>query len=116
MPWSPDCVGLFVKRVTALVVLAAFASHASAGPREQAKRMHDRIAGVPPSATVLDAMAAEIDRRGMGPNGPDQLEHRYVIEDAPFGLVFMEALARIAPRPRARAAGLQRDAPAEAAA
>jgi hypothetical protein len=49
-----------VKRVTALVVLAAFASHASAGPREQAKRMHDRIAGVPPSATVLDAMAAEI--------------------------------------------------------
>ena len=60
MPWSPDCVGSFVKRVTALVVLAAFASHASAGPREQAKRMHDRIAGVPPSATVLDAMAAEI--------------------------------------------------------
>lgn len=44
----------------------------------------------------LDAMAAEIDRRGMGPNGPDRLEHRYVIEDAPFGLVFMEALARIA--------------------
>ena len=60
MPWSPDCVGSFVKRVTALVVLAAFASHASAGPREQAKRMHDRIAGVPPSATVLDAMEAEI--------------------------------------------------------
>ena len=60
MPWSPDCVGSFVKRVTALVVLAAFASHASAGPREQAKRMHDRIAGVPPSAAVLDAMAAEI--------------------------------------------------------
>ena len=60
MRWSPDCVSTFVKRVTAVVVLAAFASHASAGPREQAKRMHDRIAGVPPSATVLDAMQAEI--------------------------------------------------------
>jgi hypothetical protein len=60
MPWSPESVGSFVKRVTALVVLAAFASHASAGAREQAKRMHDRIAGVPPSAAVLDAMETEI--------------------------------------------------------
>jgi hypothetical protein len=33
---------------------------AFAGPREQAKRMHDRIAGVPPSAAVLDQMAADI--------------------------------------------------------
>ena len=31
-----------------------------AGPREQAKRMHDRLAGVPPTAAVLDAMAADI--------------------------------------------------------
>ena len=60
MPWSPENVGSFVKRVTALVALAAFATLASAGPREQAKRIHDRIAGVPPSAAVLDQMAAEI--------------------------------------------------------
>ena len=60
MPWSPDNAGSFVKRVTALVALAAFATLASAGPREQAKRIHDRIAGVPPSAAVLDQMAAEI--------------------------------------------------------
>lgn len=33
---------------------------ALAGPREQAKRMHDRLAGTPPSAAVLDAMAADI--------------------------------------------------------
>jgi hypothetical protein len=33
---------------------------AQAGPREQAKRIHDRIAGVPPSAAVLDQMAAEV--------------------------------------------------------
>jgi hypothetical protein len=34
------------------------AQFAAAGPREQAKRMHDRIAGVPPSEAVLDSMAA----------------------------------------------------------
>ena len=56
MLWSHDNVGWFVKRFTALVALAAFAASAGAGPREQAKRMHDRIAGVPPSAAVLDAM------------------------------------------------------------
>ncbi len=60
MPWSPVCASTFVKRVTAVVALAAFAASADAGPREQAKRMHDRIAGVPPSAAVLDAMEAEI--------------------------------------------------------
>ena len=33
---------------------------AEAGPREQAKRIHDRIAGVPPSAQVLNNMATLI--------------------------------------------------------
>ncbi|MGH8244084.1 MAG: hypothetical protein ACRETY_12135 [Steroidobacteraceae bacterium] len=61
MPWSPVDVGSFVKRVTAVVALAAFAAPAQAGPREQAKRIHDRIAGVPPSATVLGQMEAEIN-------------------------------------------------------
>jgi hypothetical protein len=41
-------------------LLAFAASDASAGAREQAKRMHDRIAGVPPSAAVLDTMEASI--------------------------------------------------------
>lgn len=36
------------------------AADANAGAREQARRMHDRIAGVPPSAAVLDAMEASI--------------------------------------------------------
>lgn len=47
----------------ALLLLAlalCAATVALAGPREQAKRMHDRIAGVPPSAAVLDQMAADI--------------------------------------------------------
>jgi hypothetical protein len=36
------------------------AAPAAAGPREQARKLHDRIAGVPPSAAVLDQMAALI--------------------------------------------------------
>ena len=38
----------------------AIATSAAAGPREQAKRMHDRLVGVPPTATVLDSMAGKI--------------------------------------------------------
>lgn len=36
----------------------ALAMPASAGPREQAKRIHDRLTGVPPTAAVLDLMEA----------------------------------------------------------
>ena len=46
--------------VTLAAVALLVASGACAGPREQAKRMHDRLAGVPPSAAVLDDMAADI--------------------------------------------------------
>ena len=44
--------------IGAALVLAA--SPARAGPREQARRIHDRLVGVPPSAAVLDAMAAQV--------------------------------------------------------
>jgi hypothetical protein len=39
-------------------VLSATAIVASAGPREQAKRIHERLTGVAPDATVLNQMAA----------------------------------------------------------
>jgi hypothetical protein len=60
MPWSPTHAGSIVMRVTAFVALAALAAAAHAGPREQARRMHDRIAGVPPTDAVLSAMETEI--------------------------------------------------------
>lgn len=44
----------------AFFVCLLVASAASAGPREQAKRIHDRLAGVPPTEAVLDAMEADI--------------------------------------------------------
>ena len=44
-----------------IAILSTQAFNVSAGPREQAKRIHDRIAGVPPSAEVLDDMAGLIE-------------------------------------------------------
>ncbi|MEO7774725.1 MAG: hypothetical protein ABIT36_08900 [Steroidobacteraceae bacterium] len=41
-------------------ILLGFAGYAHADARTQAKRMHDRIAGVPPDAATLNAMAALI--------------------------------------------------------
>ena len=59
-------------------LLALAASTAGAGPREQAKRMHDRLAGVPPSASVLDAMEADI-------SGGRELDAAFTaMEDASF--------------------------------
>src|SRR5262245_3173143 len=60
MLWSPDDAVAILKRAAAFAALAACAAVAQAGPREPAKRIHDRIAGVPPSAAVLDAMEAEV--------------------------------------------------------
>ncbi|MCU7859991.1 MAG: hypothetical protein KZQ86_09220 [Candidatus Thiodiazotropha sp. (ex Lucinoma kastoroae)] len=44
----------------ALTSLCLYAASAIAGPREQAQRIHDRIAGIPPSAAILTQMVSEI--------------------------------------------------------
>jgi hypothetical protein len=44
-----------------ILLLSLFSISVMAGPREQAKRMHDRIAGVPPSAETLNQMVSEIE-------------------------------------------------------
>ncbi len=41
-------------------------------------------------------MAAAIEAGGGSPLGPVTLEHRYLLEDVPYGLVFYETLAAIA--------------------
>jgi len=41
-------------------LLASWPGNGSAGPREQAKRMHDRLVGVPPSEAVLTSMESSI--------------------------------------------------------
>lgn len=44
-----------------LCTLLCFSSLSYAGPREQAKRIHDRLTGTPPSETVLNQMASYLD-------------------------------------------------------
>lgn len=44
-----------------ICILLVFSTQLSAGAREQAKRIHDRIAGVPAQASVLDTMASLIE-------------------------------------------------------
>ena len=51
----------FLKTAIALSLAVAAPSLCLAGPREQAKRVHDRLVGVPPSASTLDSMAASIE-------------------------------------------------------
>lgn len=48
-------------RITVIAIACTLGmSIAHAGPREQAKRIHDRLTGVPPSAAVVDSMAAKL--------------------------------------------------------
>ena len=53
--------------ISVVMALSLASQAAVAGPREQAKRMHDRLAGVPPTEAVLNDMASLIS----GGNGFD---------------------------------------------
>ncbi|MCG8486862.1 MAG: hypothetical protein MI756_05275, partial [Chromatiales bacterium] len=53
-----------IELTTLRIVIAFFCtmsvSLSFAGPREQAKRIHDRLTGVPPTSAVVDSMAAKL--------------------------------------------------------
>lgn len=53
--------GRLIQLVTFGMLSVALTHAAFAGPREQAKRIHDRLAGVPPTEAVLQLMEAEVD-------------------------------------------------------
>src|SRR5258706_14668871 len=61
---NPDRLGIPAMQAAALAAVLLMAmqgwSPALAGPREQARRLHDRLAGVPPTDAVLTQMAADI--------------------------------------------------------
>ncbi len=59
-PEYPTASRHFLSLLMGFSLTFLLAQNAIAGPREQAKRIHDRLAGVPPSAAVLDAMEADI--------------------------------------------------------
>lgn len=59
MHWTATCA-VPVCATSWLIATALISSAALAGPREQAQRIHDRIAGVPPSDAVLQQMTNDI--------------------------------------------------------
>ncbi|MDN4502053.1 hypothetical protein QX776_06550 [Alteromonadaceae bacterium BrNp21-10] len=61
-----------------LLMLLSFSLLVQAGPREQAKQMHDRLTGIPPSAAVLDAMTTHIE------NGDVQQAAYLAMQDPAF--------------------------------
>jgi hypothetical protein len=60
MHWLRILRGGSLVATMAFCLVAGLPCDGNAGPREQAKRIHDRIVGVPPSAAVLDAMEASV--------------------------------------------------------
>jgi hypothetical protein len=52
--------------VTAGLFATAWHTDASAGPREQAKRIHDRLVGTPPSDSLLDQMTTLVSQGQSG--------------------------------------------------
>ena len=58
--WTKTCLTGLMRIFLAALVAAAISLPAQAGPREQAKRIHDRLAGVPPTDVVLGQMEALI--------------------------------------------------------
>ena len=63
--------------LVSFAILFSGAATVNAGPEEQAKRMHDRLVGVPPSATVLQAMVDELV------NNNDHVAAAYIAMDNP---------------------------------
>lgn len=58
--WTNKRLVALARLAMAATLTAAIALPANAGPRDQARRIHDRLAGVPPTAAVLDQMEAEV--------------------------------------------------------
>jgi len=77
MKFERSETGMTASRCSAAVLLMAAlaAGAAQAGPREQAKTIHDRLAGVPASAATLDAMAADIAAGRMSDAAYRAMEH-----------------------------------------
>ena len=55
-----DKTGHLIKLLTCTLLCVGLVSTASAGPREEARRIHDRLAGVPPTETVLSSMEDQV--------------------------------------------------------
>jgi hypothetical protein len=77
-PVTHNNEGRWLRRALPIAICIALAApEAIAGAREQAKQIHDRLAGVPPTASVLNAMEQDIIA-----NDPDAAAARAMQNDA----------------------------------
>jgi len=61
MDWPRTLRGARLMAALVFSLVAALPNDGNAGPREQAKRIHDRLVGVPPSEAVLSLMQNSIE-------------------------------------------------------
>ena len=84
-------IGITKSSITLSLFTALVSASTNAGiERDQAKLIHDRLAGVPPSESVLDAMEADIV--GDSINGPITAAHR-AMENPAFYNVTLKNIA-----------------------
>ena len=84
--WTKTGLTGLMRIFLATLIAAAITLPAQAGPREQAKRIHDRLAGVPPSESVLTQMEALI------PGNPQAAAY-IAMDDASFYNVTLKNFA-----------------------
>ncbi len=85
-----ETMRLILIYILACVILSGAAMSASAGSLEQARRMHDRLAGVPPTDQVLLSMRDDID----GVGGRNVINAAYTaMQDSAFYTVTLKNFA-----------------------
>jgi len=75
-----------------VLVLCAAGTAAHAGPREQAKRMYDRLTGTPPSAELLDVLENMVAGSGAVATAAFIIDHRQA-HSSPFYSVTLKNFA-----------------------
>ncbi len=90
-----ECMTPAAARIAEAIDAERLALAQSFGLRVRSLSTHYHLSYHVPLGTIAE-MAAAIHARDHAPHGPKTAAHRYVLEDIPYGLVFYEALARIA--------------------
>jgi opine dehydrogenase len=90
-----DCLTPAAARIVEVIDAERIAIARAYGVEVRTIEEHYHLSYHVPRGSVAQ-IAAAIHARDGAPPGPKALEHRYIVEDMPYGLVFYEALARSA--------------------
>ena len=90
-----ECVTPAAARIAEAIDAERIAIARAYGLEVRSLAEHCHLSYHVPRGTIAEMFAA-IHARDRAPAGPKTLEHRYILEDMPYGLVFYELLARAA--------------------